>query len=384
MTTDVVVVGAGPAGSSVALRLCRAGVGVVLLERKRFPRDKVCGEYLSPGALAALSELGVDRRVALLGHPIRRVALSAFGHGPVIMALPAGGALALSRADLDSLLRDTAIAAGAEPLDGIFRELRDEGAGWRVSYRDAAGAERYCTARAVVGADGAWSSVARSAGLAGDARRAGRWAVGGHVRSNAADSDTLEMFVGVGGYYARNPLGGEYCNSMLVMPKPVADDARADAIVDEVTGGRYRFEGASLVKRVAVGPLRYAPHSVAAPGVVLTGDAAGMLDPFVGQGVAVALESSVACAAGVMAHLAGDPARETVRAIRAARRQIERPRRMLAAAVDLIVRTPLLRALALRRARRDVAAAEMVLAAVAGAVPCAQTISPAALVRLLA
>jgi flavin-dependent dehydrogenase len=384
MTADVVVVGAGPAGSSIALRLCRAGVGVVLLERKRFPRDKVCGEYLSPGALAALAELGVDHRVASLGHPIRRVALSAFGHGPVIMSLPAGGALALSRADLDSLLRDAAIAAGAEPVDGIFLDLRAEGAGWRVSYRDSSGAARFCTARAVVGADGAWSSVARSAGLAGDTRRAGRWAVGGHVRSSEAQGDTLEMFVGTGGYYARNPLGGEHCNSMLVMPKPVADDARADAIVDEVTGGRYRFEGASLVKRVAVGPLRYAPDSVAVPGVALAGDAAGMLDPFVGQGVAVALESSASCAAGVIAHLAGAPARETVGAIRDARRRIERPRRLLAGAVDLIVRTPLLRALALRRARRDVAAAEMVLAAVAGAVPNAQTMSPVALVRLLA
>ena len=384
MTTDVVVVGAGPAGSSVALRLCRAGIGVVLLERKRFPRDKVCGEYLSPAALAALAELGVGRRVSSLGHPIRRVALSAFGSGPVIMSLPAGGALALSRAELDSILRDAALAAGAEPLDGVFRDLRDEGAGWRVSYRDGSGAERHCTARAVVGADGAWSNVARSAGLSGDARRTGRWAVGGHVRSDEARADTLEMFVGAGGYYARNPLGGEYCNSMLVMPKPVADDARADAIVDEVTEGRYRFEGASLVKRVAVGPLRYAPHAVAAPGVTLTGDAAGMLDPFVGQGVAVALESSVTCAAGVVAHLAGAHARETVRALRAARRSIERPRRMLAAVVDCIVRTPPLRALALRRARRDVAAAELVLGAVAGAVPNAQTISPAALVRLLA
>jgi menaquinone-9 beta-reductase len=383
MTADVVVVGAGPAGSSIALRLSRAGVGVALLERKRFPRDKVCGEYLSPGALAALSDLGVARDVFSLGHPIRRVALSAFGRGPVIMALPAGGALALSRADLDSILRGAAIAAGATPLDGVFCDLR-EGEPWRVAYRDASGTERHCTARVVVGADGAWSSVARSAGLSGNARRTGRWAVGGHVRSSAAESDTLEMFVGAGGYYARNPLGDEHCNSMLVMPRPVADDVRADAIVEEVTGGRYRFEGASLVKRVAVGPLRYAPHSVAVPGVTLAGDAAGMLDPFVGQGVAVALESSAPCAAGIMAHLAGAPARETVRAIKAARRRIERPRRMLAAVVDLIVRTPLLRSLALRRARRDVAAAEMVLAAVAGAAPSAQTISPAALVRLLA
>src|SRR4029077_9705581 len=53
MNADVMVVGAGPAGSSIALRLARAGVDVALLERSRFPRTKVCGEYLSPGALLA-------------------------------------------------------------------------------------------------------------------------------------------------------------------------------------------------------------------------------------------------------------------------------------------------------------------------------------------
>ncbi len=385
MIADVAVIGAGPAGSSVALRLARAGVGVALLDRARFPRTKVCGEYLSPGAVGALAELGFSDAIAALGHPIRRVALSAFGCDPVVLSLPAGGATAMPRSVLDALLRDAAIAAGASAVEGVFVGLRSERPLWRVIYRDGAGAERAIVARAIVGADGAWSTVARSAGLAGSSRRRGRWAVGGHLNvGTAAESETLEMFVGVGGYYARNPLGGGHVNSMLVMPAPVADDVRADEVVAEITGGRHRFDGGSLTKRVAIGPLHYAPRAIAAHGVALAGDAAGMLDPFVGQGVAIALESSAPTFEGVLAHLAGAYDDDTARALRAARHSIARPRRVLAAAVDLIVRTPFLRSLALRRARRDVAAAERLLAAVAGAAPRATEISPSALVRLFA
>jgi flavin-dependent dehydrogenase len=384
MTADVMIVGAGPAGSSIAVRLARAGVDVALLERSRFPRTKVCGEYLSPGALAALHDLGCADAVLSGAHRLRRVSLAAFGAGPVLLTLPGEGARSLARATLDEALRDAAQACGARALRGAFLNAEDEGDAVAIAYRDADGADRMCRARVLIGADGAWSTVAARCGLARDQRRGGRWAVGGHLRGvESGASDTLEMCLGAGGYYARNPLGGDVANAMLVMPSPIASDDAADALVDDLSAGRMRFDGAKLEKRVAIGPLRYEPSRLASGRVMLSGDAAGLLDPFVGQGVAIALESSVACADAALALLAGGRIRQAARALTHARRDLVLPRRIVAFAVDTVMRTPIMRARAARSVRRNPEVAETVLAAVAGAAPAARAFSPSMLVKLL-
>jgi len=385
MNADVLIVGAGPAGSSIALRLARAGIDVALLERSRFPRTKVCGEYLSPGALLALRDLGCADAVLGSAHRVRRVSLAAFGSVPVILALPGEGAVSLPRATLDDGLRSAALASGARALHGAFLSAVEDSDGVRVAYRDADGADRDCRARVLVGADGAWSTVAARSGLAGDQRRGGRWAVGGHVRgAECGSDDVLEMCIGAGGYFARNPLGGDLANAMLVMPRPAAGDAAAGAIVDELSAGRLHFDASKLEKRVAIGPLRYEPSRLAAGRIMLAGDAAGLLDPFVGQGVAIALESSTACADAARALLSGARAGSVARALARARRDLVRPRRILAAVVDLVVRTPMMRRRAVRSVLRDPGVAETVLAAVAGAAPAARALSPALLARLLA
>ncbi len=384
MTADVMIVGAGPAGSSIAMRLARAGIDVALLERSRFPRTKVCGEYLSPGALAALRDLGCADAVLSGAHRLRRVSLAAFGAGPVLLTLPGEGAMSLSRATLDDGLRDAAQKCGARTVHGAFlhAELLDDRV--EIAYRDADGADRTCRARVLIGADGAWSTVAARCGLAGGQRRGGRWAVGGHLRDvEGGSGDTLEMCLGAGGYYARNPLGGDVSNAMLVMPAPIAGDDAADSIVDDLSAGRMRFDGANLEKRVAIGPLRYEPSRLASRRVMLSGDAAGLLDPFVGQGVAIALESSAASADAALALLAGGRERQAARSLARARRDVVMPRRILAFAVDTVMRTPIMRARAARSVRRDPAIAETVLAAVAGAAPAARALSPSFLVKLL-
>jgi flavin-dependent dehydrogenase len=384
MTADVMIVGAGPAGSSIAVRLARAGVDVALLERSRFPRTKVCGEYLSPGALAALRDLGCADAVLAGAHRLRRVSLAAFGAGPVLLTLPGEGAMSLSRATLDDRLREAAQASGARTVHGAFLHAAELDDSVGIAYRDADGTDRTCHARVLIGADGAWSTVAARCGLAGGQRRGGRWAVGGHLRDDeCGSSDTLEMCLGAGGYYARNPLGGDVANAMLVMPSPIAGDDAADSIVEELSAGRMRFDGAKLEKRVAIGPLRYEPSRLVAGRVMLSGDAAGLLDPFVGQGVAIALESSAASADAALALLAGGRERRAARSLARARRDVVLPRRILAFAVDTVMRTPIMRARAARSVRRDPAVAETVLAAVAGAAPAARALSPSLLVKLL-
>lgn len=378
---DAVVVGAGPAGSSVALRLARRGLTVAIIERARFPRTKVCGEYLSPGAVLALDDLEVAAPVYARAHRIRTIVLAGFGVGPVDLTLPGDGALALPRADLDDLLLTIALQRGAELISGSFIASDSTDECIRVAYRDAAGAPAHVDARVLIGADGAWSMVATRNDMAKPQRRGGRWAVGGHL-PDQPDGDVLEMFAGRDGYFARNPLGRGLVNEMLVMPKPTPDE-QTDAVALAISDGRRRFERDRLLRRVAVGPLRYRPECVARGRVLLTGDAAGLVDPFTGQGVALALMMSAHAATAAEALVANEPLSGVGRRYSREHRALVLPRRRSAAIVDIIIRVPFLRRRALRRFQRHPSGMNDLLAAIAGVVPPNQATSPRRLVELV-
>lgn len=380
--TDALVVGGGPAGSSSALLLARAGFEVCVLERAPFPRTKVCGEYVSPGACKALAELGLLDAIAAEAFPLRTILLAGFGTLPVCLRMPDPGALSIPRSRFDALLLAAAERAGAVTVGGSFLDLEERSDRVVVSYRDRAGDVRSIEGRVLVGADGAFSTVAQRAGLAARRERHGRWAVGGHLVGQK-DEDALEMFVGPGGYYARNPLGGGRANSMLVLPEARRGDA-AERAVMSLTNGKHRFDESKLERRVAVGPLRYSARAAARGRVLLAGDAAGLLDPFVGQGMAIALETSSSVVAAVGALLRGDRASDVARAFGSARASAVRPRTMLAAAVDAVIRTKPLRERAERAIRRDPRHAEAVLAALAGAVPAKTALNARSLLGLIA
>lgn len=367
MRCDALVVGAGPAGASVALRLARAGVDTILLERARFPRTKVCGEYLSPATLQTLDELGLLTAVRARGHALKTLSIAGFGLGPVTMRLPGHGGLALARETFDSILADAAVAAGARMVAGTFTGVADARSGVDVTYRDAEGALRAVAAGALVGADGSWSSVAQRSGMVAQQRHGGRWAVGGHLRT-PSDGETVEMYVGAQGYYARNPLGDGITNAMLVMPRPILE-TEADAVVQRLSDGRCTFEAQRLARRVAVGPLRYRARRVADGRVVLTGDAAELLDPFLGQGIALAVGLSSAAAHAARRLIEGAAAPAVAREYHAARAGAVGPVRLQARAVDALLRVRWLRQRAARRIERRPELAEELLAAIAGTAP---------------
>jgi len=379
---DALIVGGGPAGAAAALQLARRGYLVSILERSRFPRTKVCGEYLSPGACSGLTDLGLMPAVAREAHVLRSIALGGFDVEPVTLRLPANGAASISRSKLDSIMLAAACGAGAQLIGGSFLDASETRTGIEVRYRDRDGREAEIRARVLVGADGAWSAVAQRRGMARAQRRGGRWAVGGHLRERG-DGDTLEMYVGQDGYYARNPLGDDGVNAMLVLGSPtLGDDAERAAL--SISAGRRGFGSATLEKRVSVGPLRYAPQAIANRRVLLTGDAAGLLDPFVGQGVAVAIESSATVADAVKTIVDGGSMSSAAARFSAARRAAVLPRSMLAGAVNAIIRNRFLRARAARAIERDRGPAETLLAAVAGAAPVRSVLTPRTLAGLLA
>ena len=389
---DVVVVGAGPAGAACALTLARRGVAVTVVERQRFPRRKVCGEYLGGGAVAALDALGLADAVRAVGASLRGIRLVPPQSASVELAFP-NPALACERAVLDALLLDAACAAGAELVRAHAEDLTFESA--RVSgvvLRDDSGERRSIGARFVVGADGTGSLVARKLGLARTARGKRRFAIGGHYRGFGELSGHVEMYVGAGAYFAINPLDGERSNVMVVVGERdlaswagAVDDGMRGKAAALGRGHRSFAEASRVGPRVSVGPLAFDVTAVARAGAMLIGDAAGFLNPFTGQGVFLALRGAADAAGAIVASLER-PASES-EAIGSYARRRERDfatRRRLTQLVDVLVDVPPLarRATARLRQRPDLAAT--LLGALAGTIRPERALSPLLVGKLLA
>jgi menaquinone-9 beta-reductase len=379
--SDVAIVGAGPAGSSLGLVLARAGYQVTIIERARFPRIKVCGDYLCPGAIASLTKLGIASDVLAGAQPIRSVSLHGYG-AQVRLRIPGEGARSLPRSAFDQRILAAAQAAGVRVERGVYLQSYDENARLRVSFRDERGSAQSLSVRALVGADGAWSSVAQRAGMVSPTRPQGNWAVGGLLHKDPA-GDELEMHIGSAGYYARNPLSPTVINTMLVQPAPPRGE-KADRIVEQITAGARSFEHDRIDQLVAIGPLRYRAATIARGRVLLSGDAAELLDPFTGQGVATALALSLPASEAVRALLDGQHEDRVARRYTAQWRSIVTPRRTLTKLIEAVIRVGFLRERALRNIGRDGRIAHALLAGVSDTAQVRDALAPGTLWRLLA
>lgn len=388
---DAAVVGAGPAGSSVAQRLARRGARVALLDAGAFPRSKPCGDCLSPGATPLLGELGVREEVRatgageLAGWRIRtpggRWFGGRFGGSPGRPASPPWATdgpgpdrrsaeeegtapprvgLALPRRDLDDVLVRAAVDAGAELRERtrVFGLLRADGRVRGVEARGPDGDRLTLEADVVVGADGLRSTVARRlAGvrrgphprLALVARVAGVEPPDGPAKPPGSADPVGEMRLGRNGCLGLAPVGGGRWNATLVVSERRAGEISADRRrffrrgLSAYGVGR-RFRGADLLAPLDItGPFRVIPRRRAAPGALLAGDAAGYFDPLTGQGVHRALATGRA-AASAAATLIG--ARRRVRRESVRRRYRHELRRLLASGralqklVDALCRRP--------------------------------------------
>ena len=160
---DVIVIGAGPAGSIAARRLASEGHAVLLLDQFGFPRDKVCGDALMPDAVTVLRRNGLYERVLRAGHLVRRGSI--FSPSQIEVAVP-GEYLTLRRSVLDSLLADGAVEDGAEFRQVSVSKVEPDPAGREVVVA-AKGRSQLLRARVVIIATGASVSLLRETGETG-------------------------------------------------------------------------------------------------------------------------------------------------------------------------------------------------------------------------
>jgi len=335
---DVIVVGAGPAGSTTAFYLAQAGLDVLLLEKSRFPREKVCGDGLTPRGVRALVAMGIS--VGEEDGWVRNKGLRVIGAGqrmelpwPELSSYPGYG-LVRPRTDLDQMLARRAEQAGARLLEGVTvtGPVRDDRTGriTGVTAKAADGAgERTYRARVVVAADGNSSRLSVSMGLRKRDDRPLGVAVRTYYRSPRHDDDYLESWLDLWdgdrllpGYGWIFGMGDGTSNVGLGLMNTSAAFGHTDyhGLLHKWLAGMpaewgFTEENRTEPIRGAALPMGFnrTPHYY--QGLLLVGDAGGMVNPFNGEGIAYAMESGEILARTVAQALARARRAETERVL---------------------------------------------------------------------
>ncbi|WP_026453638.1 geranylgeranyl reductase family protein [Saccharomonospora iraqiensis] len=346
MTQDaeVIVVGAGPAGSTAATHLARAGVDVLLLEKSAFPRDKVCGDGLTPRGVKQLIDLGIDTSpdagwVHNRGLRIRTAELTLELDWPELTDFPPYG-VARTRHDFDDVLASTAVKAGARLTERttVTGAITDERTGRVVGVRAKQGPDKEPVsyrAPLVLACDGVSARLALSVGIEKDDRRPMGVAVRRYYRSPRHDDPYIEGHLELWdrrdpaepkllpGYGWAFPLGDGTVNVGLGMLSTSAAFRNTNyrellrSWLDS-TPEEWGYREENAVGRIGGAGLpmgfNRTPHY--RDGLLLVGDAGGMVSPFNGEGIAAAMESASLAAEHVVQALARPEGPSRERALR--------------------------------------------------------------------
>ncbi|HJP75216.1 MAG TPA: NAD(P)/FAD-dependent oxidoreductase [Pseudonocardiaceae bacterium] len=271
---DLIVVGAGPAGLATALGAARAGLDVLVFERRTSPIDKACGEGLMPSAVRALAALGVDPP----GFPLRGIS---YRRGSTIAhaEFRSGPGRGVRRTALQGALREAVDLAGIPVKERRVTDL--EHSDDRVTVAGE-------SARYLVAADGLHSPIRTKLGLAAPATGLNRWGFRQHFAIPPVDdfvevnwSDHAEAYV--------TPVGPDIIGISLLTSRRGSFDSHLAAF-PSLAGRLARARAVSDVR--GAGPLRQRVRGRVSGRVLLIGDAAGYVDALTGEGIAISLASA--------------------------------------------------------------------------------------------
>jgi flavin-dependent dehydrogenase len=304
---DVVVIGAGPAGSTVSALLARAGLRVLLLEKSRFPREKLCGEFISPECLSVFDRLGVTERMFDAGAEIiDQWTLFAPDGRSVKAPMEWIGdgrkrAIGLSRARMDAILLDNARAAGVEAREGFHvspRLRRENGMSFVEGRAGAEIIERF-SAPVIIDASGRNGVFSRYASqktsyLAGSRLFARKV----HLRRVEGMRGTGELFFFNDGYGGMSGVENGRTNLCFITTEATLRKAKGDR--EKLLDLTMRSNPAARrrLREIVIegewqgaGPITYGRRP-STPGVISIGDAGAFIDPFTGSGILLALSGA--------------------------------------------------------------------------------------------
>jgi menaquinone-9 beta-reductase len=401
---DVAIVGAGPAGTTLAARLARRGVEVTVCERAPSWHWRAGGVFTSPAAVAALERAGLSRDVIdAVALPIPALRLETPGGTAIRLTYgtETGGppAVGFDRSRLDTELEALARNAGATIRRGVAVTSVELPSGNGGAARLRLGNDEL-RARIVVGADGLHSIVASLTGVARSARLPPRVGLTWHVRDERPNhTGDGRMVVIRDGYVGLAPVPGGRLNIGIVLGPTWRDQLARDGAsettrrvlmsIPPTQGDPTPWAEAEPCERIAgASPLSGRVARRAGPGWFLVGDAAGFLDPFTGEGLHRALVSTELAAAAI--HAAIRPGSSAPRAARAALAYDRAMRRRFASkdAVSWLVQTFLARPKLFEYAARRLADRPQVRATMGlvmgDLIPASRGLDPRFLVALLA
>ncbi|MFF4987899.1 geranylgeranyl reductase family protein [Streptosporangium saharense] len=308
---DVIVVGAGPAGSTTAFHLAQAGLDVLLLEKTTFPREKVCGDGLTPRAVKQLIAMGID-----IDAPgwVRNKGLRVVGGGrrfeldwPELASYPDFG-LVRTRQDFDEILADNAVRGGVRLLQGVnvTGPILDDRSGHVVGVVAKKDDEEVTyRSRLVVAADGNSTRISLAMGLHKREDRPMGVAVRTYFTSPRHDDDYLEVWLelwdgetllpGYGWVFGVGDGTSNVGLGLLNTTEAFKGMDYRDLLRRWVKGmpEEWGFSEENMTSpiRGAALPMAFNRQPHYTRGLVLVGDAGGMINPFNGEGIAYAMES---------------------------------------------------------------------------------------------
>jgi menaquinone-9 beta-reductase len=317
MKYDVIIVGGGPAGSAAAIVLASSGARVALLEARRMPREKLCGEFITPECFPILSRLGVLGTVLASGaNRITTLTLSV-PQVPLITASirdfsPGGeSALGLSRKRFDAILFEEAARSGAECIEGVavrnctFGECGADGVEG-VRLRESTPVK--FQGSIIIDASGKNSRIAATADRRAPQSRGSRlYAVKTHLERVAGVEDQVELNIFPGGYGGLSRVEDGTTNVCLITTDDVLKKSghdRSKILRDTIMKNplaRERLGSAKIAGEwLTVGPLSFGTRHLSRDRVIAVGDASGMIDPFTGTGIQIALRTGEAAAEAIL------------------------------------------------------------------------------------